>query len=134
MVGGMGEAGEFLRDDTQHGPVGAPEAVYRYRQAHTTHNVIFRQVQETVWNCGPWTSDARFLYFCVRDQRVDHIVFCGGRFAQLNGKSLISHHANLKWLEWTNREGGQQLASSDQDARRSFSGSLLDQEIVILNS
>jgi hypothetical protein len=131
MVGGIGEAGEFLRDDNQHGPVGAPEAVYRYRQAHTTHSVIFGQVQETVWNCGPWTSDAKFLYFCVRDQRVDHLVFCGGRFAQLNGKSLISHHANLQWLQWTNREGGQQLASSDQIAQQSFSGSLLDQEIVI---
>jgi hypothetical protein len=132
-MSGMDEAGEFLRDD-QHSPADAPQAAYRYRHAHTTHGVIFRQEQTALWSHGPWTSDARFLYFCVRDQRVNHFVFCEGSFAQLNGKSLLSHNANLQWLEWTNRAGGPQLASSDEAAAGSFSGSVLGSEIVTLKA
>ena len=62
---------------------------------------------------------------------MDHLVFCEGSFAQLRGESLISHDATLQSLEWTKREGQHQLACSDETAARSFSGSVLDSEIVI---
>lgn len=130
-VGGVEEAGKFSREERLHGGVGIPEAIYRYEHGHTTHGMVFRQAQKAIWSLGPWTSDARFLYFCVKDQRVDHVVFCEGSFVQLRGETLISHHATLQHLEWTNREGQHQLACSDEVAARSFSGSVLDSEIVI---
>ena len=129
--GGLEEAGEFFRDDRQHINAGIPEAAYRHRRGDTTHAMIFRQAQQALWNFGPWTSDAKFLYCCVKNQRVDHLVFCEGSFAHLRGESLISHDATLQWLEWTNREGQHQLACSDEAAAPSFFGSVLGSEIVI---
>jgi hypothetical protein len=123
--------GDFLRDERQHGMAGAPEAVYRYAHAHgpTRHIMIFRENQKTTWNFGPWTSDARFLYLCVKDRWVNQIVLCDGTFLQLGDKSLISHQTTLQWLEW-HREGPHQVAGSDQAAVGSFLGSALDSEIV----
>jgi hypothetical protein len=128
--GGVAGGGEFSRDDRQHGHSGMPEAAYRYQRGDTTGFMIFRRAHE-LWNFGPWTSDAKFLYFCVKNQRIDHIVLCEGSFAHLQGESLISHDAPLEWLEWKNREGEHELACSDNTAARSFLGSVLDSEIVI---
>jgi hypothetical protein len=130
-VGQPEEAGEFFRNDRKYDNVGPPEATYQYEHRHTTHGMIFRQAQKSVWNFGPWTSDARFLYFCVRDRRLDHLVFCEGSFAQLGGESLISHGATLQWLERRSAKGQQQLACSDEAAARSFSASVFGSEIVI---
>jgi hypothetical protein len=130
-LGGMEESGKFFREEHQHGEGGVPEAAYRYEHSDATHWMIFRQVQPAVWNFGPWTSDARFLYFRVKDRRVDHVVLCEGGYAQLRGESLISHDGTLQWLEWSNREGQQQLACSDETAGRSFRGSVLGSDIVI---
>jgi hypothetical protein len=130
-IGGMEESGEFFRNDRQRDGVAIPEAAYRYQQGHTTHGMIFRQAQKALWNFGPWSSDARFLYFCVKDRRIEQVVFCEGSFVQLRGDSLISRDATLQWLEWTNRQGQNQLTCSDETAVRSFSGSVLGSEIVI---
>lgn len=129
-VGGIKEPVAFFRDDNRQ-PLSAtmPEAVYRHEHGHTSHVIIFRQAQKTTWNFGPWTSDARFLYFCVKDQRVDHVAFCEGSFVKFQDKSLTMHNATLQWLEWTNREGKQQLTCSDESASSSFSASVLDSEI-----
>ena len=129
-VGGT-ETGEFSRHDRQHADIETPEAVYRYERGLTTHGIIFRQAEKTVWDFGPWKSDAKFLYCGVKHGRVDHIVFCEGSFAQLQGEPLISHSATLQWLEWTNRNGRHQLACSDESAARSFSASVLGSEIKI---
>jgi hypothetical protein len=130
-VDGIEEAGKFFRAENRQNNVATPEAAYLYKSGHTTHGMIFRQAQKATWNFGPWTSDARFLYFCVKDHRVVHVVFCEGSFAQLRGESLILHNATLQWLDWTNREGQRQLLCSDEAADRAFSGSVLDSEIVI---
>ena len=130
-VGGMKDAGMFMRDERPREDLAVPEAAYRYEHGRVKDWMIFQQAQRGSWNFGPWTSDAKFLYFCVRDRRVDHVVFCGGSFAQLGGETLISHHATLQCLEWTNRGGQHRLACSDESAAQSFSGSVLDLEIVI---
>jgi hypothetical protein len=130
-IDGSEELGEFFRDDRQQDDVAIPQAAYQYKPGDTAHRMIFRHTQKAVWKFGPWTSDAKFLYFCVRDRRVVQLVFCEGTFAQLEGKSLISHDTDLQWLEWKNQAGQHQLACSDQAAAGSFSGSVLDSEIVI---
>jgi hypothetical protein len=130
-VGGPRETGTFVREERQHEGNTVAEAAYRYEDGRATHWMIFHQGQRGEWNFGPWTSDAKFLYFCVKDRRVDHLVFCEGSFARLRGEALLSHDATLQSLEWTKREGQHQLACSDETAARSFSGSLLDSEIVI---
>jgi len=126
------EAGEFSRDvDRQNPGPATPEVVYRYHRGADMHTMIFRRTQSASWNFGPWTSDAKFLYFCVRDRRVTHVVVCEGSFMQLRGESLLSLNAPLQWLEWTSCEGEHKLACSNEAAARSFSASALDSEIVI---
>jgi hypothetical protein len=130
-VGGLKETGAFMLDQRTHQGNAVPEAAYRYEDGGASHWMIFDQGQRGVWHFGPWTSNAKFLYFCVKDQRVDHLVFCEGSFARLRGEALISHDATLRRLEWTNRDGRHQLVCSDDAAARFFSGSLLDSKIVI---
>ena len=130
-VGGMERSGEFFRHHQHHGEIGMPEAAYRYEHGDTAHGMVFCQERKTVWNFGPWRSDARFLYFCLKNQRLEHLVFCEGSFAQLWGEPLISHDVALQSLEWTKQEGREQLVCSDEIAARSFSASALRSEIVI---
>ena len=130
-VGGKKEIGTFTRDERRHEGNAVPEAAYRYEDGRMTHWMIFHQGQRGEWNFGPWTSNAKFLYFCVKNGRVDHLVFCEGSFARLRGEALLSHDATLPSLEWTKRKGQHQLACSDETVARSFSGDALDSEIVI---
>ena len=125
------EAGKLLRDERLHGTGTPGVAAYRFESNAATHWIIFREAQPAAWNFGPWTSDARFLYFRMEDRHIDHLAFCEGSFIQLRGQSLVSHCGNLQWLEWTNREGQQQMACSDEAARQSFSAKVLGSEIVI---
>jgi hypothetical protein len=128
-VDGLAESAGFFRYDSQHGDAGTPRAAYRYAHGPATHTMIFRESQEATWRFGPWTSNARFLYFCITDRRVDQIVFCDGTFLQLGDKSVISRDANLQWLEW-NRPDPDQPACSDQAVAGSFFRNVLDSEIV----
>jgi Heparinase II/III-like protein/Heparinase II/III N-terminus len=130
-VGGMQESGEFFRHDLQPGDAGMPEVVYRYEQGDTAHSMIFCQKPRTTWKFGPWRSDARFLYFRLKNRRLDHLVFCEGSFAQLCGENLISHDVVLQWLEWTKLEGHDQLVCSNEISARSFSANILRSEILI---
>ena len=130
-VGGTKENGTFTREERHRESNAGPEAAYQFKDGSATHWMIFDQGQRGVWHFGPWTSDAKFLYFCVKDQRVDHLVFCEGSFARLRGEALISHNATLQRLEWTNRDGQHQLSCSDDAAARFFFGSLLDSKLVV---
>ena len=125
------EAGKLFRDESPHGAATPPMAAYRFENSAATHWIIFRETRAEVWNFGPWTSDAGFLYFCVKDRHIDHLVFCEGSFAQLSGEPLISHHGTLQWLEWTRREGLHQIPRSDEAPGKSLSADVLSSEIVI---
>jgi hypothetical protein len=130
-TGEKDHASRLSRDQRQNGDGSAPDAAYRYEQGNITHWMIFRRMDPAVWNFGPWTSDARFLYFRVKDRRVDRVVFCEGLSAHLNGATLISHDGTLQWLEWTNYGGQQRLACSDETTGQSFSAGALDSDVVI---
>ena len=130
-MGSTAETGEFFREDHQQVDVAAPVVVYRYQCGRAKHCMIFRQEQKVPWNFGPWTSDAKFFYFCVEQRRVAHLVFCEGSFAKLHAESVVPQGVTLQWLEWANRDGQPQLACSDEAAMHSFSARALDSEMVI---
>lgn len=125
---GMEPPGTFLRDNPPNAPV-APQAAYRYQHGSETHAMIFQQAQNAAWNYGPWQSDARFFYFCVRDHRVEHLALCNATFAKLRDQSLISGDATLQWLEWSRVQGEPRFGCSDAVAGRSFYETALDSEI-----
>ena len=127
------EAGErrtFIREALQRGTGGTPEAVYRYQQGNVTHQLVFGPLQKATWSFGPWTSDAEFLYFRLKDRKIDRLLCCEGSSVQFHGESLISHGSPLQWLEWTNRDGREQVACSNEVAGRSFVGRVLHADAV----
>jgi hypothetical protein len=121
-------SGTFLRDSPQHSPA-APQAAYRYERGGEMHVMIFQPAQNGAWSYGPWQSDARFFYFCVREHRVEHLAFCNATFAKLRDQPLISRDATLQWLERSRVRGEIQFNCSDAVAGRSFYGTVLDSEI-----
>ena len=127
---GEGAQGKFFRNDAGQGNV-KPSAVYQYQQDGTAHAAVFRGPDAKPWHFGPWTSDAQFFYFCVKNRRLEHLLFCKGDFVQLEGVSLIRHDASIQWLEWTSRQGHDRFTCSDESAAGSFSEDVLGREIVI---
>jgi len=89
------------------------------------------QAKPTVWTFGPWTSDASFLYFCVLDQKVSHMVACNASRVHLHGEPVFSCDAPLQYLEWLNRKGERWTNSSDDAAARSLSVKAMEASILL---
>jgi hypothetical protein len=108
--------GKFARIDEQPVSGQKPDAAYRYDDddGEDSHTMVFGRSTGTAWTFGPWTSDARFLYYRRRDRQMRHVVFCEGSFAQFQGNSLFSNARPLQWLDWMNRPGGPRMACSDE--------------------
>jgi hypothetical protein len=111
-----------------------PPAIYTYDLTGALHHMLFapasrEQTSPATWSFGPWRSDARFLYFCLQDRRVSHLVSCEGSFVHLDGKTVLSHNSPLQYLEWINRKGERWINSSDEGAADTFSVKAIEAEI-----
>lgn len=115
----------FVREDLSTGSK-TPEAVYRLEQAHISHRIVLPAAGTSIWTYGPWSSDSQFLYFRMREDRVDRLFFHRGKFVQFNGKTLMAHSGVLEWLEWSRVDNREQLACSEAAAAASFRGMVLD--------
>ncbi len=136
MIAGFGDqseeaSGGFQRIEIPNTHVGTPESVYRYEQSANKHFVIFGIGPGNAWSFGPWTSDARFLYFRLKNRRVEQLFVCGGSRVLLQEQSLVSQDNPVDWLEWTKSDDRSQTASSDEAADRSFPAQISASEIVI---
>jgi hypothetical protein len=100
-------------------------SAYRYEELDKLHLLIFAEVQPS-WSFGPWTSDARFLYFAIEDKRVTHFVLCAGKMVTLHGKSVFTSRDGVERLEWTRRDGTSETFCSDEGAIKDFSSVVLD--------
>ncbi len=120
--GGNEITGKFSRPAGHCRNAGDP-AVYAYDVSQTSHVMVFGPGP---WTFGPWNSDCKFLYFCVENRKVTHVVCCQGRFAHLNGRPLFSQEAPLQYLEWWNREAGARAFSSDAAVARSLSARVFE--------
>jgi hypothetical protein len=94
----------------------ALEAIYSFDFSESSHTAVFGKGTPEPWSFGPWTSDSKFLYFCVNKQKVVHLICCHGSFARLLGESVFSWGAPLQYLEWINQAGRRSSFSSDKDA------------------
>jgi hypothetical protein len=119
------KTGKLARVDEQPAPVQKPDAAYRYDDddGEDSHTMVFGRSTGTAWTFGPWTSDARFLYYRVRDRQMRHVIFCEGSFAQFQGNSLFSNARPLQWLDWMNRPGTLRVACSDESLISSLTDS-----------
>jgi hypothetical protein len=77
---------------------------YRYDGLGKSHLLIFAESDHS-WSFGPWTSDARFVYCGMEDNRITHFILCDGSLATLKGKSVFANHEKVERLEWTVLDG-----------------------------
>jgi hypothetical protein len=95
-----------------------------------THYMIFAGPGKQVWTLGPWTTDAKFLYFSFHVGHLSHFIFCGGSEVKLRGKEILRHSRHIERFEWIDRGSTPHIFSSDEEAVRSFpSGTLGSFEI-----
>jgi len=87
---------------------------YRYEETQKTHYLFFAKGEHDPWNSCHFTSDARFLYCCIEEEQVIHVVLCRGRFAGLGTRLLVSHDREMERFEWVNVNGSAQVFSSEQ--------------------
>jgi hypothetical protein len=125
--------GKFVRAQQ---PLSAkdPAAVYTYDCSQSLHRMVFGsaatgRAKPAAWTFGPWTSDATFLYFCLRDQRVSHLVCCGASVVHLHGEPVFSRAAPLQYVEWINRKGERWTKCSDEAAARSLSVKAIEVQV-----
>jgi len=87
---------------------------YKYEEGARTHYMFFAVAGHNEWNNSGFASNARFLYCCMEETEVTHVVLCRGSFARLGTKPLVSHDREMERFEWTNIDGYSQVSSSDQ--------------------
>jgi hypothetical protein len=119
----------FRLEETTQRTMGSP-TVYRFDCAQMSHYMIFGQAENSDWISGVWSSDASFLYCCVRDRRVTHFVCCQASHVRLNGTQVFSSTAPLQYVEWANRNGERRLympaeATADTVSESAFETNVL---------
>jgi len=120
------KTGKFARVDEPL-PVQKPDAAYRYddEDGEDSHTMVFGRSTGAAWTFGPWTSDAKFFYYRIRDRQMRHVVFCEGSFLEFEGNSLFSNARPLQWLDWMNRPGALRVACSDESLISSLTDSFV---------
>jgi len=125
------EVGMFVRTAGQPSGEKSPAAVYSYDPLPISHCIIFGQQKSAPWTFGPWSSDADFLYVCLKNQRVIHLACCEATFVHLHGEPVFTLSAPIQYLEWTDRNGEQHVFSSDEAAARTFSETALAASVLL---
>jgi len=103
------ECGVLLLPTTQPSDVGTLVALdgvrvqgvrgYRYQTVCDTEFLFFGEGLGS-WRCGPWSSDASFLYCKLKDGRPAQVVMVSGTFAEWNDKQFVSDASPGGCFEW----------------------------------
>jgi hypothetical protein len=110
------------------GSIDKSPSAYRYTSSGGTHYLVFADAAKKPWKMGPWESDARFLYCRVQDGRLAHLIFCGGSFATVQGKTLLPPQRTVERLEWIWGADGRRVVSSDETTVHSLSEEALESD------
>lgn len=96
---------------------------YRYEHGGSVHVVFFAD-RPGAWHAGPWTSDARFLYYKTEDRRITRLIFCDGSSVRFHEAPVFQCETPVGRVEWINENGLQQIFSSSENAARAVSQAL----------
>ena len=94
---------------------------YKY-VSHNTADFIFIATGGAPWVLGPWSSDAKIIYFKLEDGTLTSFVLCAGSFVRVAGTTGLSSPRRIERFEWLhNREGTSgKVFTSDEAAITSF--------------
>ncbi|MCU1295980.1 MAG: Heparinase family protein [Acidobacteriaceae bacterium] len=98
---------------------------YRYDEPGTTHWIIFHDRNRS-WTAGRWSSDAKFIYFRMREGRLDHLILTDGSFLKMNEEFVVRHTERVENFEWDKRAGASRVSSSNGSAVQAFSQQVIE--------
>jgi len=97
---------------------------YRYTRDKEEHGFFFGD-QGKAWATGDWGSDAYFVYSAYnRDREQRSLIMCGGSYADLRGRRVVTGDGLLDFIEVTETAGKTEFFSPD--AQRVHIESTLD--------
>ena len=89
---------------TTHEALQVYEFCDRDHQRDSNHKFCFALGEEK-WNFGPWSSDARVLYYRTENEKLEHLVMIGGSNAAWEGKQLLKSAGPIPFFEWRRQDG-----------------------------
>jgi hypothetical protein len=96
---------------------GASVSAYRYSSADAGEHLFVFATAPGGWQIGPWSSDARFLFFAPgRERQPDCFVMCDGSYLVLNGRRVVAAREHLKYAELFFDGDRPRFRCSDPDA------------------
>ncbi|HTW58277.1 MAG TPA: alginate lyase family protein [Terriglobales bacterium] len=89
------DRGRLVRLNT----VGNTTSFWQFSKGAQEHNLVFRH-QAGPWTCGPWTSDADFLYWSLdREKQRYDLILCFGSYADAGGERVLSCDRKILYAE-----------------------------------
>ncbi len=102
------------------------EAVaYSYEKDELADNIVFGKPgssSEGAWTCGPFRSDAAFLFARCERREITLLAFCSATFVELNGQRVFSSPQIVERFEWSRRDSP---SASNQEALAVFDEEML---------
>jgi hypothetical protein len=71
---------------------------YKYTTGSETFLIFFSDAGGD-WSCGPWSSDARFVYCKIEGGNLKRVALADGSFTKWQGKALVSHEHRVERSE-----------------------------------
>jgi heparinase II/III-like protein len=112
-TGGLENLGAF--NLIREGAEGADVQYYQYVTPQANSYMLFGD-RGRPWTCGPWASDAKFLYCAIGPEDSQCFVLCGGSYAEISGQRLITCRRPVERFEWVTRKNESQVFCSDESA------------------
>jgi Heparinase II/III-like protein/Heparinase II/III N-terminus len=98
---------EPLEDRTKNSTVRA----YRYSGPEEAHYMFFAEGSQG-WVLGPWASDAQFLYCGIGPSGKQHWVLCGGSYAEIDRKRVITCRRAVEHCEFVSGDAARHFSCS----------------------
>ena len=95
-------------------PTTSATTMLRYHDREATHFVVFA-LTTGEWTAGPWSSDACFVYYCVKQDRVTRFIACDASFADVGTNRFFAHPGKLSWMDWKHSVGGRSIFTSEDN-------------------
>jgi hypothetical protein len=91
---------------------------FRYSKGLQEHHFVFAHRQGP-WACGPWMSDADFIYWSFDREREQYsLILCNGSYADVGGYRAISCESRIRYVEVSSSAMKLELFSSDPEKVR----------------
>ena len=96
---------------------------YRYQSGNFSHHFLFSQADS--WKSGSWASDARFMYYCLEDGQLAHLILVDGSYTSWQEVPVVKLHHKVDRFERIHRESALKILCSESEAvEHNFEGRL----------